>query len=66
MLVLNQAAENDAYWLRTFASAAMQGILVSCNDPHNDWPLADRVAKVSVAYAQALLAEVKNCEAEND
>jgi hypothetical protein len=51
---------SEAYWLHSFAGQAMQGLTVCLGDqPH-------RIARLAAEQAQALFAEVKKCEANND
>jgi len=59
---LKTAEFSDSYWLRTYASAAMQGNLAN---PANSDSIND-IVNNSMEIAQALLARVKKVEAEND
>jgi hypothetical protein len=65
---------HDAYWLRTMATAAMQGMLSDMKEtdtyinPDDDGkqPLCNYVAECAVQFATALLEEIKRKEAENE
>lgn len=59
---LKTADFSDAYWLRAFAGQAMQGLLAYQGFVADK----DVFMKAPLAYAKALLAEVKKCEANND
>lgn len=55
---------SDSLWLRTYAGQAMQGMCANSTIPK--WNKCDDICNAAVRYAQALLAEVKKCEAENE
>jgi len=55
---------SDAYWLRVYAGQAMQGILRENSSRYNQD--AAIVAGHSVAFATALLAELKKSEAQDE
>jgi hypothetical protein len=50
---------DNAFWLNTFASQAMQGILASCHEENKNLPTKERCAALSVDYAKALLERLK-------
>jgi len=60
---LKTAEFSDSYWLRTYASAAMQGNLAN---PANTGDSINDIVNNSMEIAQAILAMVKKCEAENN
>ena len=66
---LKSADFSDAYWLRYFAAAAMQGLLASVDNNFERYAgegAPKIIADASVRYAQALLAEVKRAESEEN
>ena len=67
--IVDNTNMTDAYWLRVFASAAMQGILATVDNNFEKYAVKgapEALAASATRYAKALLAEVKKCEAEND
>jgi len=64
---LKAAEFSDSYWLRTYASAAMQGMLTNyVQDCMRDRQDAAHYAEDAVFIAQALLARVKKVEAQDE
>jgi len=66
---LKTAEFSDAYWFRTYAGRAMQGILPEAKMSEDIGLISHNskiIAEYAVKCATALLAQIKKAEAENE